>query len=384
MTIKRRLARAASVRDLRELARSELPAWVFDYIDGGAFDEATLRANSADLAAMPLRQRVAIDVTDRMQSTKVLGVEAALPLAIAPTGLAGFVYPDGELHGARAAAAAGIPYCLSTVSICSIEDVAAVVSAPFWFQVYIMKDREFTRSLIQRAREAGCSTLVLTLDVPLQGRRRRDISNGLTVPPRLSLASLLGMARKPRWAWGMLCAARFSFGNLPIQPEGQSVGSLAKWVMNSFDPSVDWDDVAWLRDLWPGKLIVKGILDPSDAEAAVRAGADAIVVSNHGGRQLDGASSSISAVRAIVDTVGKSTEILFDGGISSGLDVLKAVASGVACCFVGKAYLYGLGAGGEDGVAKMLEIIRSELDVGMALTGLRDIGDASPDILSPQ
>lgn len=363
-----------NIQDLRALAKRRIPRAIFDYADRGSYDEATLRANRADLAAIGLRQRVMIDVDNRSVATRILGEDVTMPLAIAPTGLTGLFHGDGEIHGARAAQAFGIPFCLSTMSICSIEDVHGAVKKPFWFQLYVMRDRGFAASLIERAKAAQCSALVLTLDLQIQGQRHRDLKNGLSVPPRLTLMNALDIATKPAWALGVLFGKRRSFGNLAGQVKGaDSLTTLSQWIGSQFDASLSWKDVAWVRSLWPGKLILKGVLDEEDAKIAASTGADAIVVSNHGGRQLDGARSSISALPGIVQAVGDKTEILFDGGVQSGQDILKAVALGARGCLMGKAFLYGLAAMGEKGVAMALQVMRKELDISMALTGTADI-----------
>lgn len=363
-----------NIQDLRVLAARRIPRAIFDYADRGSYDEATLRANRADLAAIGLRQRVMIDVDKRSVATRILGEDVTMPLAIAPTGLTGLFHGDGEIHGARAAQAFGIPFTLSTMSICSIEDVRGAVQKPFWFQLYVMRDRGFSKSLIERAVAAQCSALVLTLDLQIQGQRHRDLKNGLTVPPRLTLMNALDIATKPAWALGVLLGKRRSFGNLESQIKGaDSLTTLSQWIASQFDASLSWKDVEWVRSIWPGKLILKGVLDEEDAKIAASTGADAVVVSNHGGRQLDGAQSSISALPGIVQAIGDKTEILFDGGVQSGQDILKAVALGARGCLMGKAFLYGLAAMGEKGVTLALEIMRKELDVSMALTGTSDI-----------
>ncbi|NMM03957.1 alpha-hydroxy-acid oxidizing protein [Paraburkholderia sp. RP-4-7] len=373
-----------NIEDLRQVARRKIPRAIFDYVDGGSYDEHTLRGNRADLQSIRLRQRVMVDVSKRTLSTTILGQAAALPLAIAPTGLTGLVRGDGEILAARAALAAGIPFCLSTMSICSIEDVRAAVDRPFWFQLYVMRDRGFSQSLIERAREANCSALVLTVDLQIQGQRHRDIKNGLSVPPRLTPGNAFDMAMKPGWVQRMLCGKRKTFGNLTGHvPGSNNLSTVSQWIAGQFDPSLSWRDVEWVRKLWPGKLILKGILDPADAELAVKAGADAIIVSNHGGRQLDGAPSSIDALPAVTERVGGRCEILFDGGIRSGQDILKALASGAHACLTGRAFLYGLGAFGEAGVTRALEILRNELDVSMALSGSTDVRNVSRDIIWP-
>jgi len=368
--------------DLRELAKRRVPRAIFDYVDRGSYDEQTLNDNRRDLQALRLRQRVMVDVSQRNLACTLVGEKAAMPVAIAPTGLTGLVRAHGEILAAQAAEAAGIPFTLSTMSICSIEDVAAHCAKPFWFQLYVMRDRDFVSSLIDRARQAGCSALVLTADLQIQGQRHRDLKNGLTVPPRLTVANLFDLACKPAWGIQQLLGQRMSFGNLagflPCQDKQTSVG---QWIMSQFEPAMTWDDVAWVKAQWPGKLIIKGVLDPEDASLAVDAGADAIVVSNHGGRQLDGAISSIAALPAIVDAVGLRTEVLFDGGIRSGQDVLKALAIGAKGVMIGKAFLYGLGAMGKDGVELALALIRKELDVSMALTGTCDLASVGPQVL---
>jgi L-lactate dehydrogenase (cytochrome) len=370
------------IEDLRVLARRRVARAIFDYVDRGSYDESTLRANRADLDAMRLRQRVMIDVSQRSLSTSIIGQAASMPVSLAPTGLTGIMHGDGEIHAARAAQKAGVPFCLSTMSICSIEDVRDAVEQPFWFQLYVMRDREFTRSLIERARAAQCSALVLTLDLQIQGQRHRDIKNGLAVPPRLTFANALDIATKPRWALGVMLGKRRSFGNLASQlAKAGNLKTLSQWIAGQFDPSLNWEDVAWVRSLWPGKLILKGILDIDDARLAAASGADAIVVSNHGGRQLDSAPSSIAALPEIVGAVGDRIEVMFDGGVRSGQDVLKALALGAKSCMIGKAFLYGLGAMGEAGVAKTLDIIRNELDVSMALTGTCNVRDVTSAVL---
>jgi L-lactate dehydrogenase (cytochrome) len=370
------------IEDLRRLSKKRVAKAIFDYVDRGSYSEATLRANRTDLESLTLRQRVAIDVDRRSTRSTMIGQEVAMPVALAPTGLTGLNWANGEMLAARAAERFGVPFCLSTMSICSIEDVASVVTRPFWFQLYVMRDRGFAASLIERAKAAGCSALMLTLDLQVQGQRHQDIKNGLAVPPRLTLASFLDIVTKPGWALNVLSGKRKSFGNLEGRiPNADSLTTLSQWIAGQFDPTLSWKDVEWVRRLWGGKIILKGILDPEDAKIAASTGADAIVVSNHGGRQLDGASSSIRALPEVVDAVGDRVEVLFDGGIRSGQDVLKALALGAKGTMIGRAFLYGLGAMGERGVTRTLEIIRNELDVTMALCGLRDVKDASPAIL---
>jgi L-lactate dehydrogenase (cytochrome) len=355
----------------------------FDYAEGGSYSETTLRANRVDLDRIKLRQRVLVDVSHRELGTTIVGEKAALPLALAPIGLCGMQWGDGEILACRAAQAAGIPFCLSTMSICAIEDVAATVDGPFWFQLYVMKDRGFSRSLIERAVGAKCSALVLTIDLQVLGQRHRDVRNGMTVPPEWRLANMIDIAIRPAWAQSVLAGKRKTFGNLAGHVRGmENVNSLAKWISGQFDPSLTWNDIEWIRGLWPGKLIIKGVLDVEDAKLAARVGASALVVSNHGGRQLDGAPSSISVLPKIVDAVGSDIELMFDGGIRSGQDVLRALALGARSCLIGRAYLYGLGAGGEDGVTKAIELIRDELDVSMALCGVNRIEEIGPHVLA--
>ncbi|AZG11085.1 alpha-hydroxy-acid oxidizing protein [Pigmentiphaga sp. H8] len=370
------------IEDLRQLARKRVPRAFYDYADSGSYTECTYRANADDLAAIKLRQRVAVNVDNRSTRSTLLGQEVSMPVAIAPTGLAGMQWADGEILGAQAAEQFGIPFTLSTMSICSIEDVAAATTQPFWFQLYVMRDREFIADLIQRAKAARCSALVLTLDLQILGQRHKDLKNGMTVPLRPTLANLLDLASKPAWALRMLGARRKTFGNLAGHvKDANGINSLARWTARQFDPTLSWKDVEWIKQQWGGKLIMKGILDPEDARIAASCGADAIVVSNHGGRQLDGALSSIAALPAIVEAVGDRTEVLFDGGVRSGQDVLKALALGARGAMIGRAFLYGLGAMGRPGVDAALGIIQRELDVSMALTGTRTIDEIGPNIL---
>jgi L-lactate dehydrogenase (cytochrome) len=372
------------IDDLRTLAKKRVAKAIFDYVDRGSYSEATLRANRTDLESIALRQRVGIDVDRRSTRTTMAGQEVAMPVALAPVGLSGLNWADGEIHAARAAERFGVPYTLSTMSICSIEDVAGGVTRPFWFQLYVMRDRGFAASLIERAKSAKCSALVLTLDLQIQGQRHQDLKNGLAVPPRMTLGTFLDIASKPSWALNVLRGKRKSFGNLAGRiPDAKSLTTLSQWIAGQFDPTLSWKDVEWVKKLWGGKLIVKGILEAEDAKTAASLGVDAIVVSNHGGRQLDGAISSIRALPEIVQAAGGKTEIWLDGGIRSGQDVLRALALGARGTMIGRAYAYGLGAMGEAGVARALEILRSELDVSMALCGLRDVKDATPAILRP-
>lgn len=366
------------VEDLRLLAKKRVPKAFYDYADSGSYSESTYRANTDDLAAIKLRQRVAINVDQRNTRTTLLGQDVTMPVAIAPTGLTGMQWANGEMLGAIAAEKFGIPFTLSTMSICSLEDIASVTSKPFWFQLYVMRDRGFVRELIQRAKACGCSALVLTLDLQILGQRHKDLKNGMSVPPRLTLSNLLDLASKPGWALRAL-GGRKTFGNLAGHVKGSSgITTLSQWTASQFDPTLNWDDVAWIQQEWGGKLILKGILDVEDARLAVQSGADAIVVSNHGGRQLDGAISSIQALPAIAEAVGHQTEVWFDGGIRSGQDILKACALGAKGTMIGRAFLYALGAMGEQGVTLMLEILRKELDVSMALTGNKDIRTVGP------
>jgi len=363
-----------SIADLRTLARRRVPRAIFDYADRGSYDEVTLRRNRADLEALQFRQRVMIDLSQLSVATTVLGEPWSMPVAIAPTGLTGLFHRDGEIHGARAAEKAGVPFTLSTMSICSIEDVRGAVTKPFWFQVYLMRDRGFNQELIERARAAQCSALVLTLDLTVQGVRRRDIKNGLSIPPRLTLKNALDIATKPRWALGVLLGKRRTFGNLESRMKGTGgLATLSQWIASQFDVSLTWKDIEWIRSLWPGKLILKGILDAEDAREAMATGIDAIVVSNHGGRQLDGAPSSISVLPEIAEVVDGRCEILFDGGVQCGQDVLRALARGARACLIGKSFLYALAAGGEAGVSLGLDILRRELQVSMGLTGVTDV-----------
>ena len=371
------------IEDLRERARRKVPRAFFDYADAGSYSQQTLRANRDDLERITLRQRVLVDVSQRDLATSIIGEPARLPLALAPVGLCGMQHGDGEILACRAAQAAGIPFTLSTMSICSIEDVAAAVDKPFWFQLYVMRDRGFIKALIERAAAAKCSALVLTVDLQVLGQRHCDIRNGMTVPPQIRLANLIDMATKPAWALSILQGKRKTFGNLAGHVRGmENVTSLAQWTNNQFDPALSWKDVEWVRGIWPGKLILKGILDVEDARIAAKTGASALVVSNHGGRQLDGAPSSISALPKIAGAAGSEIEIMFDGGIRSGQDVLRALALGARSCMIGRAYVYGLGAGGEAGVAKAIEILGKELDVSMALTGSKSVRDVDRSIIS--
>jgi L-lactate dehydrogenase (cytochrome) len=371
------------IEDLRQTYHRKVPRAFVDYCESGSYAEQTLRANRADLERIALRQRVLNDVSNRSTKTTILGEPAALPLALAPVGLTGMQHGDGEILACRAAQAAGIPYTLSTMSICSIEDVAAAVNKPFWFQLYVMKDRGYIRALIERAAAAKCSALVLTVDLQVIGQRHRDIRNGMTVPPQIRIENLIDIATKPAWALSVLRGKRKTFGNIAGHYPGMAnVTVLSKWIAEQFDASLNWKDVEWIKSLWPGKLILKGILDVEDARMAVNTGAAALVVSNHGGRQLDGASSSIAMLPAIVDSVGSDIEVMFDGGIRSGQDIMRALALGARSCMSGRAYIYGLGAGGEAGVARAIEIIRNELDISMALTGVNSIAEIDRRVIA--
>jgi len=371
------------IEDLRQTARRRVPRAFFDYAEGGSYAEQTLNANRADFEGIKLRQRILVDVANRSTATTILDEPVTLPLALAPIGLCGMQHGDGEILACRAAQEAGIPFTLSTMSICSIEDVAASVDKPFWFQLYVMKDRGFVRSLIERAAAAKCSALVLTVDLQILGQRHRDIKNGMTVPPELRVKNIIDMASKPAWLLSIARAKRRTFGNLAGHVRGmKDVNSLSHWTAGQFDATLNWKDVEWIASLWPGKLILKGILDVEDARIAAKSGAAALVVSNHGGRQLDGAPSSISALPPIVEAVGSSLEVLFDGGVRSGQDIMRAIALGARACLSGRAYIYGLGAGGRAGVARAIEIMRNELNVSMALTGINSIGEIDRRVIA--
>ncbi|MCD7059621.1 alpha-hydroxy acid oxidase [Pelagibacterium xiamenense] len=375
---------AYTIHDLMDKARRRVPRMFFDYADSGSWTESTYRANEEDFKKILFRQRVAVDMTNRTLATKMIGEDVSMPVAIAPTGFGGMQHPDGEMLGAKAAAAAGIPFTLSTMSICSIEDVSeAIGGKPFWFQLYMMKDRDFIANLIDRAKAANCSALVLTLDLQILGQRHKDLRNGLSAPPKINLNTFMQLATRPQWCLSMLGTRRHTFRN--IVGHAKNVGdlsSLSSWTAEQFDPQLNWSDIAWIKERWGGKIILKGIMDPEDAKMAVSTGADAIVVSNHGGRQLDGAPSSIAALPAIVDAVGDQIEVHMDGGIRSGQDVMRALCLGAKGVYIGRAWLYGLGAGGQKGVAKALEIIRKELDITMAFCGERDINNAGPHNLA--
>jgi L-lactate dehydrogenase (cytochrome) len=371
------------IEDLRQLHKRRVPKAFFDYADCGSYTEDTLRANSEDLQQIKFRQRVLVDVSKRDLSTAILGEPASMPLILAPVGLLGMQHGDGEIHACRAAQAAGIPFTQSTMSICSIEDIAAAVDKPFWFQLYVMKDRGFIKALIERAIAAKCSALVLTVDLQVIGQRHQDIKNGMTVPPEWSLSKLIDFATKPTWVAGVMRGKRRTFGNLAGHLKvSEDITALSTWINSQFDTSLSWKDIDWIRSIWPGKLILKGILDVEDAELAVKTGAQAIVVSNHGGRQLDGAPSSIEVLPEIVDTVGSQTEIMFDGGIRTGMDVMRALAVGAKSCMIGRAYAYGLGAAGQEGVAKAIDLLAKELITTMGLCGVNKISEIDDQVLA--
>lgn len=372
------------IEDLRILAKKRVPRMFYDYADSGSWTETTYRANQGDFQKLLLRQRVAVNLSDRSIKSQMVGQDVAMPVAIAPTGLTGMQHADGEILAARAAKRFGIPFTLSTMSICSIEDIAEGTDGhPFWFQLYVMRDRAFVERLIDRAKAAGCSALVLTLDLQISGQRHKDLKNGLAAPPKITFRNALNLASKPRWLLGMAGTRRRTLGNIFGHVEGvEELGSLAEWTARQFDPCLSWEDVRWIRQKWGGKLILKGIQDVDDARMAVGTGADAIIVSNHGGRQLDGAPSSIKALPAIVDAVGSQIEVHMDGGIRSGQDVLKAIALGAKGTYIGRAMLYGLGAGGEAGVTRALEIIHKELDLTMAFCGVTRLADVDRRIIS--
>ena len=373
-----------NVEDLRVLAQRRVPRMFYDYADSGSWTESTYRANEADFQRIKLRQRVAVNMEGRSTRTTMVGQEVAMPVALAPTGLTGMQHADGEILAARAAEAFGVPFTLSTMSICSIEDVAAATTRPFWFQLYVMRDRDFIERLIDRAKAARCSALMLTLDLQILGQRHKDLKNGLSAPPRPTLANLVDLAFKPRWCLGMLGTKRRSFGNIVGHAKGVGdLSSLSAWTAEQFDPRLNWGDVEWIKKRWGGKLILKGILDAEDAKLAADSGADALIVSNHGGRQLDGAPSSIAALPAIAEAVGSRIEVWMDGGIRSGQDVLKAWALGARGTMIGRAFLYGLGAMGEAGVTRCLEIIRNELDLTMAFCGRTRLADVDRSVLLP-
>ena len=373
------------IEDLRVIAKRRVPRMFYDYADSGSWTESTYRSNETAFQKIKFRQRVAVNMENRSLETTMIGEKVHMPVAIAPTGLTGMQHADGEILAARAAEKFGVPFTLSTMSICSIEDVAEHTSRPFWFQLYVMKDKGFVERLINRAKAAKCSALVITLDLQILGQRHKDIKNGLSSPPKPTLTNLINLATKPYWCWHMLHTKRRTFGNIVGHASGVSdTSSLSAWTSQQFDPALSWDDVAWIKDKWGGKIIIKGIMEPEDAHLAVKSGADALIVSNHGGRQLDGALPSIEALPAIVDAVGKDNiEIYLDSGVRSGQDVIRSVAMGARGVFIGRPFLYGLGALGEAGVTKALEVIRNEADLTMAFCGLRNIKDVNKSILVP-
>ncbi len=373
-----------NIEDLRVLAQKRVPRMFYDYADSGSWTESTYKANESDFQKIKLRQRVAVNMEGRSTATQMIGQQVAMPVAIAPTGLTGMQHADGEILAARAARKFGVPFTLSTMSICSIEDVAQHAGEGFWFQLYVMKDRAFIERLIDRAKAANCAALVLTLDLQILGQRHKDLKNGLSAPPKLTIPNILNIATKPRWALGMLGTHRRQFGNIVGHVSGvENMSSLSSWTAQQFDPALNWGDVAWIKERWGGKLILKGIQDVEDARMAVQSGADALIVSNHGGRQLDGAQSSIEALPAIVAEVGSQIEVHMDGGVRSGQDVLKAMALGAKGTYIGRSFLYGLGAMGEEGVSKALEIIHKELDLSMAFCGRTQMAQVDRSILLP-
>ncbi len=372
------------IEELRLLAQKRVPRMFYDYADSGSWTESTYRANEADFQKIKLRQRVAVNMEGRSTAAKMVGVDVAMPVAIAPTGVTGMQHADGEILAAKAAEKFGVPFTLSTMSICSIEDIAAHTKAPFWFQLYVMRDRDFIERLIDRAKAANCGALVLTLDLQILGQRHKDLKNGLSAPPKLTVPNIINMMTKPRWCLGMLGTRRHNFGNIFGHVKGvENMGSLSAWTAQQFDPRLNWGDVEWIKKRWGGKLILKGIQDVDDARLAVDSGADALIVSNHGGRQLDGAQSSIEALPAVVAAVGRSIEVHMDGGIRSGQDVVKALALGARGTYIGRAMLYGLGAMGQAGVTKALEIIQKELELTMAFCGHTQVSTVDRSILLP-
>ena len=379
------LKKITEIEDLRRVAERKVPRMFYDYVDSGSWTETTYRSNEADFDRIKLRQRVLVDMDNRSLATQMIGESVKMPVAIAPTGFTGMMWADGEIHAARAAEKFGVPFSLSTMSICSIEDVATHTSAPFWFQLYVMRDQDYMANLIRRAKDANCSALILTADLQVMGQRHKDIKNGLSAPPKPTLTNIINLMTKPQWCMNMLGTKRRSFGNIVGHAKGvKDLSSLSSWTEEQFDPRLSWDDVARIKDMWGGKLIVKGIMDSEDAIMAARSGADALVVSNHGGRQLDGAPSSISALSDIVQAVqaeDSDIEVWLDSGIRSGQDVLKAMALGAKGTMIGRAFLYGLGAYGEDGVRRALEILYKECDISMAFCGHTDINKVKEDIL---
>ncbi|MGP5303178.1 alpha-hydroxy acid oxidase [Psychrobacter celer] len=379
------LKKVTDIEDLRRVAKRKVPRMFYDYVDSGSWTETTYRNNETDFDRIKLRQRVLVDMDNRSLATSMIGEPVKMPVAIAPTGFTGMMWADGEIHAARAAEKFGVPFSLSTMSICSIEDVAENTAAPFWFQLYVMRDQDFMANLIRRAKAANCSALILTADLQVLGQRHKDIKNGLSAPPKPTLINILNLMTKPQWCMNMLGTKRRTFGNIVGHAQNvEDLSSLSAWTAEQFDPRLSWDDVARIKDMWGGKLIIKGIMEPEDAILAARSGADALVVSNHGGRQLDGALSSISALSDIVQAVhaeNSDIEVWLDSGIRSGQDVLKAIALGAKGTMIGRAFLYGLGAYGEDGVRRALELIYNECDISMAFCGHTDINTVTKDIL---
>jgi L-lactate dehydrogenase (cytochrome) len=376
------LSAITNIEDLRVLHEKRAPRMFYDYVDSGSWTQSTYRANESDFQSIKFRQRVAVNMADRSIKSTMLGREVAMPVALAPVGMTGMQFADGEIQAANAAKKFGVPYCLSTMSICSIEEVYKRTQAPFWFQLYVMKDKKFVSALIERARAANCSALVVTLDLQILGQRHKDIKNGLSAPPKPTVKNLINLLTKPAWCMGMLGTKNRDFGNIVGHVQGvDNMSSLSAWTAGQFDPTLDWSEVEAIKKQWGGKLILKGIMDAEDALLAKNVGADAIIVSNHGGRQLDGAPSSIAALPSIVQAVGKDIEVWLDSGIRSGQDVLKAIALGAKGTLIGRSYIYGLGAMGEAGVTKSLEIIANELDLTMAFCGLRDVQKVDSNIL---
>ncbi len=373
-----------NIEDLRVLHEKRAPRMFYDYADSGSWTEGTYRSNETEFSKIKFRQRVAINIDNRSIASTMLGLPVSMPVALAPVGMTGMQYADGEILAAKAAKEFGLPFCLSTMSICSMEEVAKHTKHPFWFQLYVMRDKKFVSSLIERAKAANCSALVVTLDLQILGQRHKDLKNGLSAPPKPTIGNMINLLTKPRWCLGMLQTKNRQFGNIVGHVDGvDDMSSLGAWTASQFDPSLDWNEVAQIKKQWGGKLILKGIMDPEDAKLAVAVGADAIIVSNHGGRQLDGAPSTIEALPAIVDAVGSQVEIWLDSGIRSGQDVIKALALGATGTLIGRSYIYGLGAMGQAGVTKALEIIAKELDLTMAFCGLKDVRQVNQSILYP-
>ena len=379
------LSKITCIEDLRVVAKRRVPRMFYDYADSGSYTQGTYRSNEDDFQKIKLRQRVAVNMEGRSTRSTMIGEDVSMPVAIAPTGLTGMQHADGEILGAKAAKAFGVPFTLSTMSICSLEDIAEHTDRhPFWFQLYVMRDKAFMERLIQRAKAANCSALVVTLDLQILGQRHKDIKNGLSTPPKPTIANLINLATKPHWCMGMLGTKRRTFGNIVGHVDGVGdVSSLSSWTADQFDPSLNWSDVEWIKKLWGGKIILKGVMDAEDARLAAQSGADALIVSNHGGRQLDGAPSSIAALPSIVEAAGKDIEVWMDGGIRSGQDVLKARALGAQGTMIGRSFLYGLGAYGQEGVTKALQIIHKELDTTMAFCGHTNINKVGSEILLP-